>query len=265
MSRDRSPRNDDDLHARFTAWLYGGPDGDPPRDAAVHAAHCLRCRAAMTALDHLLVIDLGRAPLPPSRGIAPRRVGALVRPRLLAATAASVVVVASMGWIGAGLLAPGLFGGATETPSTDQGVLGGFGAGGSATPGPEASFGGVTSGSGGATPATTPAVSADEAVDSATAAPATAQPIPPTPPPSVAKSSVPTAGQSRTPAPIATPTPMPSPTPTPVAASPSPSASSGPLPECADLIDNDGDGAIDFAGVNPDPECTSALDDDEAD
>jgi len=36
------------------------------------------------------------------------------------------------------------------------------------------------------------------------------------------------------------------------------------LPECSDLIDNDGDGGIDFVGLNPDPECDSALDDDES-
>lgn len=34
---------------------------------------------------------------------------------------------------------------------------------------------------------------------------------------------------------------------------------------CADTIDNDGDGKVDFGGANPDPGCTSATDDDETD
>lgn len=34
--------------------------------------------------------------------------------------------------------------------------------------------------------------------------------------------------------------------------------------QCSDGIDNDGDGKIDFGGVNPDPECTSATDDTES-
>lgn len=36
------------------------------------------------------------------------------------------------------------------------------------------------------------------------------------------------------------------------------------LAQCSDGIDNDGDGKIDFGGVNPDPDCTSATDDTEA-
>ena len=245
MSRGRSPRIEDDLHGRFSAWLQDEAPGDPPRDAAVHAAHCVRCRSAMLAFDHLLAIDPGRALLPASRGVAPRGVSVLARPRLLAATAASLVVVASAAWIGAGVLAPGLLGDGTEVPPADQGVLGGLGAGGSATPSPAPSFGGVTSESGSAAPTTTPAASEGDVDDPATAAPGTAQPVPATPPPSIARSTTPSVGQSRTPAPTATP---------PVTATPSPSVEPTPFGACDDGIDNDGDLLIDIA----DPGC--ALD-----
>lgn len=36
------------------------------------------------------------------------------------------------------------------------------------------------------------------------------------------------------------------------------------LAQCADGIDNDGDGKIDFGGANPDPDCTSATDNTES-
>jgi hypothetical protein len=254
MTRGGASASDGDLHARFASWLQAGAAGDPPRDAAVHAAHCLRCRAEMLALDHLLAIDLGRAPLPPSRASAPLPHRAILHPRRVAAGAIALVLIAGVTWVGIGALAPGLVGG-PATPSTDQGVLGGFGAGGSLTPGASASFGGVEG-----TETADPGTGTAEPSAGATAAPpGVTTPAPtaigpaPTPPPSVGQSVAPSAQPTRTAAPTATPTPVPTPEP-----------SSLPLPQCADGLDNDGDGAIDFASTNPDPQCETALDDDES-
>jgi hypothetical protein len=216
----------------------------------------------MMAFDHLSSVDVGRAPMPPSRGLAPERAGPLVRPRLVAAAASGFVVVAASAWIGLSAIAPGLLGAGTAGPSTDQEVLGGVGAGGSVIPEPTpgVSLGGVTSESGAATPkagsetaaAPTPAGNATP-VFVATPVPTEVQPPPMNPPPSVPQSVAPTQSPSR----AATPTPSPTPTPTPA---PDP-------PECSDGIDNDGDSLIDF-GLDPlvnDPGCVSPDDDSEGD
>jgi hypothetical protein len=239
MTRGRTSHAERDLHAVFTLWLQSGAGGDPPRDAAVHAAHCVRCRGATMALDHLSVIDVGRASMPPSRGIVSERTGRLARPRLVAAAASGFVVVAAAAWIGIGAFAPGLLGPGAEGPSTDQDVLGGFGAGGPATTdtSPALSFGAVTSESNDATPdpnsATvkpTPAGTATP-VFVATPAPTAIQPLPTNPPPSVGQTVAPTAFPSRT----ASPTPLssgapPTPEPTPPSDDPTPSPSEGGTP-----------------------------------
>lgn len=242
MSR-RSGRTDDQ-HDRFTGWLQAGAVDDPPRDAAVHAAHCVRCRAAMAALDDLLLIDLGQAPLPASRAVARNRISPVaVPPRLAAAAAAVFVVVGATAWIGIGALAPGLIGG-NAPPSVDQDVLGGAGAAASPTFAP--SLGGVTSEAGRPTPTGTRRAQASEAAPT----PTSAQPVAPTPTP-----------PSRSPDPTRRPTPLATPTATPIPTlSPSPTPSVALLPECADGLDNDLDGEIDFPN---DPQCTDALDNDE--
>lgn len=259
MTRGHAAAEERDLHALFTAWLEGGAGGEPPRAAAVHAAHCLRCRAAMTALDHLYAVDVGRAPMPPSRGVMPEHAGPITRPRLVAAAASGFVVVAAAAWIGIGAIAPGLFGPGTAGPHADQEVLGGFGAGGSeiSEPTPAVSLGGVTSQSGTPeagseteAPTSTPSANATP-VFVATPVPTQVQPLPTDPPPSVPKSTPPTASPTKVPTPTpATPTPNPT-----------------PVPECSDGIDNDGDTLIDY-GLDPlvnDPECLSPDDDDEGD
>jgi hypothetical protein len=257
MTRGRASHDERDLHALFTAWLEGGAVGDPARDAAVHAAHCVRCRAAMMALDHLSSVDVGRASLPPSRGLAPERAGPLASTRLVAAAASGLVVVAAAGWIGIGAIAPGLLGPGTPGTSTDQEVLGGFGAGSAiAHQTPAASLGGITSesdsatpeaGSATAVPSSTPAGNATP-VFVATPVATQAQPPPTSAPASVRATATPTASPTKAPTPSpATPTPEP------------------PLPQCSDGIDNDGDTLIDF-GLDPlvnDPECLSPDDDSE--
>jgi hypothetical protein len=220
----------DDRHDRFSAWLQAGAAGDPPRDAAVHAAHCVRCRAAMAALDDLLLIDAGQAPLPPSRAaVRGRVVPVAVPPRLAAAAAAVFVVVGATAWIGIGALAPGLIGG-NAPASVDQDVLGGAGAGASATLSP--SLGGVTSEPERPTPTVTRRASASQAVAAPT--PTTAQPAAPTPTP-----------PRSSPDPTRRPTPTQEATPSPTPASLPPTPSPTPFGACDDGIDNDGDTLID--------------------
>lgn len=254
MTRGRASHAERDLHALFTAWLQGGAGGDPPRDAAVHAAHCIRCRAATMALDHLSVIDVGRAPMPPSRGLIAEHAGSLARPRLVAAGASAFVVVAVAAWIGFGALLPNPPG--ATGPSADQEVLGGFGAGGSATADASAatSFGGVTIESESAIPGPslasadpTQAATATHVV-SATPLPTAVQP-PTSPPQSNPQTPAPTARPSQPASATAPPTATPEPTPS-------------PAPECSDGIDNDDDTFIDF-GL--DPGCLSPDDDSEDD
>ena len=55
-----------EAHRRFHDWLTGGAEGDPPRDAAVHASVCAGCQRSIRALDRLVVVDTGLAPMPPA-------------------------------------------------------------------------------------------------------------------------------------------------------------------------------------------------------
>jgi hypothetical protein len=61
--------------------------------------------------------------------------------------------------------------------------------------------------------------------------------------------------------PVALPAPTPSPAPLPIV-SPTPTPAPAPASQCADTIDNDGDGKIDYPA---DPGCSSAADTDETD
>ena len=244
-----------DLHHRFDAWLRAGAAGDPPRDVALHAANCPACRRATAALDLLPLVDTGRAPLPPSRPVA-SPAGLRVRPRVVASVAATFVVVAAGAWVGINALTPAGIGSGTGDETPDQEVLGGVLASGSATPSPAASP---------LPDSPTPEATSASASPSADGASATAAPqVPPPPTHASFAAATPTPAGQATPrptqAPTAAPTPSPA-TPTPV---PTASPTDTPLPQCSDLIDNDGDGHIDFIGPDPDPECTSALDDDES-
>lgn len=139
MTRGR-PAEAPDLHDRFAQWLQAGAPGEPSRDVAIHGAHCPACRQLVAAWDRLALVDTGRAPMPPSRSVVLAPSGWLPRPRAMATAAAGIVVLGIGAWIGASAMRPSGIGQAPGTPTPDQGVLGGFGAGGSATPSAKASL-----------------------------------------------------------------------------------------------------------------------------
>lgn len=122
MSRRAADR--EDPHARFSAWLLDGADGDLPRDVLVHAAYCDACRRTVAALDALALVDLGSAPMPATlQAPAPaRRAAPAVAARILA-TGGLVVAVSGAVVAGTGAL-PAMLG-PTDTPV--QQVLGGTG------------------------------------------------------------------------------------------------------------------------------------------
>lgn len=229
MTRARHPEAPD-LHERFGEWLKAGAPGEPARDVAVHAAHCPGCRAMVDAWDRLALVDTGLAPMPPDRPAAPAPVRSLVPLRAAAVVAGAATVVAVGAWIGAsGLGVPGI-GQAPGSPTPDQQVLGGLGAGGN-TPAPSESQGAPATGTPAATPSPdagseTPGPSASPAGTPpppiATARPATpppppvatarptATPLPPSPPPTATPTPPPTATPAPTPTPDPTATPPPS-------------------------------------------------------
>lgn len=84
----------DGPHERFLGWLLAGGLGDPARDLALHASVCPDCIRWVAAHDALASIDLGRAGMPPWRPRRPRPSAALRVGRLVALTAALVLV----GW-----------------------------------------------------------------------------------------------------------------------------------------------------------------------
>jgi hypothetical protein len=57
-------RSTKDPHQRFTEWLEGTADGDPPRDLAVHAAVCADCQELIAAIDMLTAVDPALAGVP---------------------------------------------------------------------------------------------------------------------------------------------------------------------------------------------------------
>ena len=247
-----------DLHDAFDAWLTRGARDDLPRGVALHASACPGCLRAAGAFDALAAIDLESAELPPLRiAAAPldRRRG------LVPATAAAIAVLLV---IGAGIVAGGTLlrppdepEVAAATPTPGEGVLGGQG-------GPQTSATGSPTPSASAAP--TPTLSAAPSTEDEPTmpnptmggGPPLATPPPPgvTPRPIATPSPRPTAAATPPPTPQPTPivTPMPTPVTTPV---PTPE----PTPQCSDLIDNDGDFAIDFP---LDPDCSSPDDYDES-
>jgi hypothetical protein len=238
VTRDR-PAEAPDLHHRYGAWLRAGAAGDPPRDVALHAAHCPSCRRATAAMDHLLLIDTGRAPLPPSRAVmAPR--GAPVGLRVFAGVAAGIVVVAAGAWAGMSAMTPEGIGAGPGDETPDQEVLGGVIGGADATPTPVASD-----------PTVAPASEAASVSPSSSAtgsAPTAAPQIPPPPTLPGIQSPAPTPRLTASPRPTRSPSPVPTVAPTPV---PTPEPTPTPFGDCLDGIDNDGDLLIDAA----DPGC----------
>lgn len=239
-----------DLHDRFADWLTAGAEGEPPRDLALHASGCDACLRSVAALDSLLAIDIGDAPLPPLRTVAEdtNRIPQMLR---FAAGVIAVVLLGTSVAIGAtGLLRPAEAGPEPNLQSPREDEL----AGEPTTPTPElATVAPIES----ETVSPTPTPSASETVVAdATAAPIQAPaPRTPTPQPPGAAAPQPP-GTPQPTAPPSTPTAAPTATSTPIVTesasptisvaptSPSPTLAIG---DCADGLDNDGDGFIDDA------------------
>ena len=220
-----------DRHQRFQAWLAAGAEGDPPRDAAVHASVCDTCGRSIAALDRLAVVDFGRAPMPVALALGGKEFAGAAR---LASVAAAALVGAAI--LGSGVTqlfgtprADGPVAQASRTP--DQGVLGETATAqaspsGALSPGETidsaATPSATTQPVGGATakpgrpvwPTATPRPSTPGATPAPTGTPS---PVPTaTPVPTDTPSPVPTA----TPVPTDTPSPVPTPTPTPIPSQP---------------------------------------------
>lgn len=233
-----------DLHERFDAWLRTGAPEDPPRDAAIHASVCDECLRKVAALDSLATVDLGAAPLPPSLGIA-RPARPMRRPAFAMGAVVVMAVAVATGAIAAPLLL-------RHRGAAEQQVQAATG-----TPVPSARRsvslvpGGVSPPTMTATPTAAAPSSAEEMSPRPTAFRTTA-------PGSVAPTRTPAASPrpttAVTPTLAATATPIATPLETVVS---TPTASPTPAPtavpdDCADGVDNDGDGAIDLL----DPGCT---------
>ncbi len=241
-----------DLHDRFRAWLDDGPSGELPRDLALHASGCPACLQRAAAMDALLSIDAGAAPMPPVHTLPVRnrrRLGALA-PAVASSAAVVAVVIAGI-FAGSTLLRgpePPPVAAASESPVERGAVLG-------------AGSGFVT-----VEPAATPHEPEPTPEQPADATPldaASDAPVPTMgggPPPGAPPSQLTPAPTHRaTPVPV-TPTPVPTapstpePTPTPL---PTPT----PAPECSDGFDNDEDLVTDYPA---DLGCSGPQDNDES-
>jgi len=247
-------------HRRFNDWLTAGAEGDPPRDAAVHASVCAACQQAIAALDELLSVNTGLASAP-AEPTGREHGPLLLAGRLIGATA----VLFSAAILGVGVsqligMSHGTGPVAQASATPDQNVLGGTA---TPEPSPEVTPTPQATPRETLTPLDTPVPTHPRPV--ATPIPRrTAAPTPlATPIPSA--TGLPSDSPTPTPVPTATPTPIPSVTPIPTA-TPVPTATATPtatpLPQCSDGIDNDLDGFTDFAGG--DPQCTSPSDNDES-
>ena len=196
-----------EAHQRFHDWLTGGADGDPPRDAAVHASVCAGCHQSIDALDRLALVNTGLAAMPAQP--TGREHGRLAMAgRLIGATA--VLFSAAILGVGVsqliGVSHPnGAVARATPTPSLDQGVLGA-----TATPLPTATEAGPTPSLaqetltplGTPVPTHAPPAATPRPIRTAPPTPIpTAPPPPPTPIPS--ESGTPIPSESATPTPTA--------------------------------------------------------------
>lgn len=283
--RRRRRRSGDRPHHRFTDWLASGASGEPPRDLAVHAASCPECQSRIAAMDALAMVDLGLAGLPEEQSKASGVAWPYLARRgaMSASGLAAVIAVAFIGWrfflapeVGVGIdssptqvilggasslqpsatpgadgsLVPGSTPGATP-PDTPGATIPPFGptpplgppapgqppfVPGSPTSGPLPTFGpGVTP-----APTTGPGPSQPPPTQPPTPPPTQPPPTqPPTPPPTPQPTPPPTPRPTPPPTPPPTPQPTPPPTPEPTAG--------GPLAECMDGVDNDGDLLVDLA------------------
>ena len=263
----RSKLSIDRPHRRFASWLVAEPSGDPPPPLAVHAANCPECQRIVAAMDELAAVDLGLAgiPEPPA---TPGRWEWLILTRRAALAGASVAAFAAVAFIGwRFFLAPeATLLGAGSLPSPSQAVLGGVDSPQpSALPSAEVSpvpGSPGTSPTGGPDPTAPPSPSLGPPTPGQTPLPSvqpTSAPVanvPPATTPQPTSVANPSAPPSRPPTPPPTPRatpppppPTPQPTPPPPPPTPEPTPG-GPLAECADLQDNDGDGFIDLLDVD---------------
>ena len=216
-------------HERFQEWLTAGAEGDPPRDAAVHASVCDSCRQSTIALDQLAAVDPGRAPMPTASPTSFRE--ELGNGARLAGVAAAVLLGAVLLGAGASRLisltrGSGQIAQATRTP--EQGVLGG-----TATAQPSDGGSSLSSGQGfGASESVSPTkrpITGPTARPRQSARPTATQRATSTsgPTPGDTPTGIPTPTVSATPTPLPTPTPTPTPTPVPTPAPTVPDAPTG--------------------------------------
>ena len=211
-------------HQRFQDWLTAGAEGDPPRDAAVHASVCDTCRQSTAALDQLAAVDPGRAPMPTALPAGGRQ--ELANGARWAGVAAAVLFGAVLLGVGASQLigltrGNGPIAQASQTP--DQGVLGG-----TATARPSAGEASLSPGqsleaSGPASPTTRPitgATARPRRTATPTATSAASSTSGPTPGGTPTGIPTPTVAATPTPSPTPTPTPTPTPIPTPAPTAP---------------------------------------------
>jgi hypothetical protein len=224
-------RRTSDPHFTFAAWLADGAEGEPPRDAALHASVCPECLRQVAAFDALARVDPSRAVLPASRrAAAPSRT--LPSLRWSGAVAGTVLAVAVAGIGGSQLLASATALG-SASPSPVGEVLGARGTPAFAlTPSPSSDRSATAgpSASEGATPTPRPTVrpaAPDPTSALTTAAPRTPRPQPrtpaptPSPRPSTTTSAAATPAATPTDSPVASLTAAPTPTQT-AAQTPSP-------------------------------------------
>ena len=204
-----------EAHQRFHDWLTGGAEGDPPRDAAVHASVCPGCHRSIDALDRLAAANTGLARMP-ARPIGRERGPFAMAGRLVGATA--VLFSAAILGIGVSQLIGSQSGGpvAQASPTPDQSVLAET-----------------------ATPGSSEAVPTPSATSVETLTPL-GTPAPPavTPIPRRTSAPVPIVTPAATPVPTPLATAVPTPIPTPV-----PTATPAPTP--TPPVDTDGDGITD--------------------
>jgi hypothetical protein len=243
-----------EAHQRFHDWLTAGGEGDPPRDVAVHASVCSGCQRSIDAIDLLAGVNTGLASMP-AEPIGREHGRLALAGRLIGATA--VIIGATILGVGVSQLIGSQHpsgGVAQASPTPGQDVLGGTS---SSHPSSEATAGADVTPRETLTPLGTPSPGHPHTgvtpIPWRSAAPTLAATNAPS------FSPIPTAAPSDTPTPTAVPTDTPSPTDSPTP-TPIPTVTPPPPPQCADGIDNDGDGFTDLL----DPECTDALDNDES-
>ncbi len=246
-------------HRRFREWLSAASVQMPDPASAAHATECVPCSNAMVGLDALAAVDTGRPPAISVDTRAQHGEGSMWMMARYLAPPAVVMVLALTQVIGGqpGVVrAPGAWFATSPTPQANLGIPG---AGtvptenseGSSTDDDSTSDGGPSSDGAGGTANIPPGTGPTD--PGAPFAPASSiRPSLPVP----GAGSSPSPGQPMTPPPGEPTSPPPG---DPTAAPPPPTPDPTPgglLPECADLVDNDGDGAIDLLDLG----CLDSLD-----